>query len=115
MTAEDEERVREVIRAIPPGRVASYGLVAREAGLGRRARFVGRVLSRLPKGSDVPWHRVLRADGRVAFAPGSDHHRRQLAKLAREGVTVAGGRVDLGRHGWRATLDELLWGGGDRE
>ena len=115
MTAEDEERVRDVVRAIRPGQVASYGQVAREAGLGRRARFVGRVLSRLPEGSDVPWHRVLRADGRVAFAPGSDHYRRQLAKLAREGVAAAGGRVDVRRHGWRATLDELLWGARDRE
>lgn len=110
MTREDEERVRRVVSLIPPGRVATYGQVAREAGLGRRARFVGRVMARLPEGSDVPWYRVLCAGGRLAFAPDTESYRRQRARLEEEGVSFAGHRVDLGRHGWRVTLDELLWG-----
>lgn len=110
MPADAEELVRRVVRGIPTGRVATYGEVAREAGLGRRARFVGRVMARLPRGSEVPWHRVVRAGGHLAFEPGTDHYRRQRARLEREGVRFAGPRVDLGRHGWRASLDELLWG-----
>ena len=110
MTRDDEERVRRVVRAIPPGRVASYGQVAREAGLGRRARFVGRVMARLPAGSDVPWYRVLRAGGELAFVADSEGYRRQRALLEAEGVEFAGRRVNLGRFGWRASLDELLWG-----
>ena len=110
MTRDDEEKVRRTVRAIPPGRVATYGQVAKEAGLGRRARFVGRVMARLPEGSDVPWHRVVRAGGEFAFAEGSAHYRRQRELLAAEGVVFSGRRVDLEASGWRATLDELLWG-----
>ena len=50
-------RIWETVELIPPGRVASYGQVAEEAGLPGRARLVGRVLSLLPEGSPVPWHR----------------------------------------------------------
>jgi methylated-DNA-protein-cysteine methyltransferase-like protein len=110
VTRDDEERVRRVVREIPPGRVASYGQVAREAGLGRRARFVGRVMARLPAGSGVPWYRVLRAGGELAFAEGTEDYRRQRALLEAEGVEFSGRKVHLGRYGWRASLDELLWG-----
>lgn len=108
----DEARVLGVVSRIPPGRVSTYGQVAREAGLVRRARFVGRIMAGLPDGSEVPWHRVLRADGRLAFPPGSKSYRRQRKRLEQEGVVFSGARVDLDRYGWRATLDELLWGGG---
>lgn len=104
-----ETRVRRAVSAIPRGRVATYGEVAREAGLGRRARFVGRVMARLPPGSRVPWHRVLCAGGRLAFEPGSAAYLRQRARLEREGVRFKGDVVDLGQHGRRASLDELLW------
>lgn len=104
-----EARVLRVVGAIPAGRVATYGEVAREAGLGRRARFVGRVMARLPSGSPVPWHRVLCAGGRLAFAAGTAAYQRQRARLEEEGVAFRGDRVDLARSGWRASLDELLW------
>lgn len=107
---DDAEHVRRVVCEIPPGRVATYGQVAREAGLGRRARFVGRVMAGLPAGSEVPWHRVVCAGGRLAFAPDTESYRRQRARLEQEGVAFSGQRVDLRQHGWRATLDELLWG-----
>lgn len=110
MRPEDEKAVLAVVRSIPPGRVATYGQVAREAGLGRRARFVGRVMSRLPAGSDVPWHRVVRAGGEIAFPRDSEGRRRQRGLLEAEGVAFEGERVDMLRCGWRASLDELLWG-----
>jgi len=106
----DEEAVLAVVRSIPPGRVATYGQVAKEAGLGRRARFVGRVMARLPEGSDVPWHRVVRAGGEIAFPAGSEGRRRQRSRLDAEGVAFDGEKIDMLRCGWRASLDELLWG-----
>ena len=101
------------IAAIPWGRVASYGEIATRAGLPRRARLVGRVLHETPAGMKLPWHRVLRADGRIAFAPGSPEFREQVCRLAAEGVLSRNGRVDLGRHGWERNLDDFLWGPAD--
>lgn len=101
-----------VIGSIPPGRVASYGEIAQRAGLPGRARLVGRVLGDTPPGVELPWHRVLRADGRLAFPPGSRAFGEQVRRLAAEGVLVIHGRVDLARHGWERDLDGLLWGPG---
>jgi methylated-DNA-protein-cysteine methyltransferase related protein len=80
------ERVRAVVRAIPAGQVRSYGEVAEEAGL-RSARLVGRILA--VDGHDLPWHRVVRADGR--FAPHLATE--QAARLRVEGVLATDGRV----------------------
>jgi methylated-DNA-protein-cysteine methyltransferase-like protein len=102
----DERRARilAAVDSIPRGRVASYSTVAREAGLPRNARLVGRVLAELPRGTAIPWHRVLFADGRISPRPGAA---RQRALLAREGVRfTARARADLARHAWRPAPDE---------
>jgi methylated-DNA-protein-cysteine methyltransferase-like protein len=106
----DHAAICRTIAAIPWGRVASYGEIAARAGLPRRARMVGRVLRETPPGVELPWHRVLRADGRIAFAPGSRAFREQVRRLAAEGVLSRNGRVDLARHGWERDVDDLLWG-----
>ncbi|MCI1709460.1 MAG: MGMT family protein [Chiayiivirga sp.] len=108
--ASPEDRILAAIRAISPGHTSSYGEIARRAGLPRRARLVAKILS----GNDdptLPWHRVLRADGRIAFAPGSRGFREQCARLRREGVKVENGRVRLRASG--DGIDALLWGPGD--
>jgi len=60
------DRIYAVIKRIPRGRVATYGQIARLAGLGGQARQVGYALSALPEGNDVPWQRVINAKGRSA-------------------------------------------------
>jgi methylated-DNA-protein-cysteine methyltransferase-like protein len=100
--------ILRVIRAIPPGCVASYGEVAERAGLPRRARLVGRVLGEWAA-PDLPWFRVLRSNGRIAFEKGSQPFRKQVRLLAAEGVLVVGGRVDIAIHGWDRNLDAALW------
>ncbi len=99
-----------VVRAIPPGAVASYGWVAAQAGLPGRARLVGRVLGGLPADSGVPWHRVMRAGGRLAFPADSADAARQRRALEAEGVSLRGGRVPTAVLVGAATLDRLLWG-----
>jgi len=94
------ERIWQVVAMIPHGRVASYGQVSELAGLPRGARLVGRVLSRLPTGSRLPWHRVITASGRIAFPPRTQAHRRQAALLREEGIIVRAGKVSLSRYGW---------------
>ena len=101
-------RIVRVIRSIPEGCVASYGEIATRAGLPGRARLVGHVLgTALAEG--LPWHRVLRSDGRIAFPPGSRSFREQVRRLAAEGILVVRRKVDLAAHGWERNLDAVLW------
>jgi len=95
-------KVHDAVRGIPPGRVATYGGIARAVGLTGRARQVGYALAALPDGSDVPWHRVINARGEVsARAGGSGFERLQRVLLESEGVEFDDrGRVDLDRFGW---------------
>ena len=65
------QRIRETIREIPHGSVASYGQIAEIAGIPRGARQVGYALRHLPNGHDVPWYRVVQATGRIAFDKGT--------------------------------------------
>ena len=99
--ADLRQRILAVVRGVPRGRVASYGEIAWLAGRPRAARLVGRVLSELPPGSRVPWHRVVNAKGEIARGAGRrpDHGQRQ--RLEAEGVCFVGARVDLPRHGWK--------------
>ena len=88
------DRILAAIRAIPAGQVAGYGHVARRAGLPGRARLVARVL-RDHGDPDLPWPRVLRSDGRIAFPPASEGFAEQTQRLRAEGVDVRDGRVRI--------------------
>jgi len=102
------QRILEAIRAVPKGRVAGYGHIARRAGLPGRARLVARVL-RDHGDPDLPWHRILRSDGRIAFPEGSPVFREQAERLRADGVIVTRGRV---RMPVDDNLDAALWGPG---
>ena len=96
-----EQKIWQVVAAIPEGNVASYGQVADMAGLGRQARFVGRALGRLPAGHSIPWHRVLRSNGQIAFPEGTERRQLQTEKLRLEGVEVCNGRVKMRAFQWQ--------------
>ena len=100
-------RILAAVRAIPRGQVAGYGEVARLAGLPGRARLAARVLA-ANEDPALPWHRVLRADGRIAFPEGSPGWREQCRRLGAEGVRVENGRVRRARG--PADLDAAIWG-----
>ena len=96
-------RILRVVRAIPKGRVATYGQVARLAGLPGHARLVGYALHALRDGARVPWQRVINAKGEVSLRAEPAREGLQRAILEREGVRFdAKGRVDLARFRWRA-------------
>jgi len=88
------DRILAAIRAVPRGHVAGYGVVARRAGLPGRARMVARLLG-AHSGTCLPWHRILRSDGRIAFPPGSEGYLEQIRRLRAEGVEVRNGRVRM--------------------
>lgn len=94
------------LSAIPAGSVISYGALAARCGRPRGARWAARCLANLPSGHGLPWHRVLRADGRIAFPPGSAGYKQQSELLANEGVVVRNGRVQRSA----TSLDQLLFG-----
>jgi methylated-DNA-protein-cysteine methyltransferase related protein len=92
-------RIWRVVSSIPEGRVASYGAVAKQAGFPSQPRLAGYALHNLPEGIDIPWHRVINAQGRVSLGGETGVRQRQL--LESEGVVFVRDRVDLKKFGWR--------------
>ncbi|WP_243694089.1 MGMT family protein [Stenotrophomonas sp. ATCM1_4] len=107
--AAGHSRILQVIRDIPRGQVLGYGEVAAKAGLPCRARLVARLLGGNDD-PDLPWHRVLRSDGRIAMPEGSPGWREQSQRLRAEGVVVENGRVKRSKPA--RTMDEAIWGPG---
>ena len=85
--------VLDLVDAIPAGRVMTYGDIARHLGLGS-PRQVGQILAH--RGHEVPWHRVVMADGSPAPTQPSE----QLARLRADGTPLRGRRVALDRARW---------------
>jgi methylated-DNA-protein-cysteine methyltransferase-like protein len=99
-------RIHRVVSRIPKGRVATYGQIARLAGLRGQARLVGYAMHALPSGTRVPWQRVVNARGEISL-PGSSAIR-QRERLEREGVRFdARGRIDLDRFLWQPRTSQL--------
>jgi methylated-DNA-protein-cysteine methyltransferase-like protein len=99
MGRSDFERVYAVVRRIPRGKVATYGQTARLLDWPHGARTVGWALRALPPGSDVPWHRVVNAQGRISI----DDAARQRRLLEAEGIIFdKEGRIDLNRYRWNS-------------
>jgi methylated-DNA-protein-cysteine methyltransferase-like protein len=92
----------EKIRSIPRGKVSCYRDIALAAGMPNGARQVVRVLHSLSEKENLPWHRVIRADGSIALEPGAGLEL-QTALLRAEGIEVSeDGRVDMEKFGvWR--------------
>ena len=103
------QRIWATICDIPEGSVASYGQIAEIAGIPRGARQVGYALRHLPRGSEVPWFRVIQASGKIAFPRGSRPYREQAKRLQREDVVILNGKIDMQKYRWQPDLDELLW------
>jgi methylated-DNA-protein-cysteine methyltransferase-like protein len=95
-------RIYAVVSRIPKGRVATYGQVATLAGLPRHARLVGYAMHALPADSDVPWHRVVNAAGKISIrGDGLGHDELQAHLLRREGVRFVNGAIPLARFLWQ--------------
>jgi len=89
-------RVLRAIRALPSGKVSSYGAVARAAGWAGAARQVVQILRQVP---GLPWHRVVGSGGAIKL-PG-ESGAEQRFRLRMEGVTFRGSKVDMNRHEFR--------------
>ena len=102
--------VWHVVNGIPRGHVLTYGEVARLAGMSRAARRVSQAMRRAPRGMNLPWHRVINAQGKISIPEDSPGHQRQKELLELEGVVFLNGKIDLQRFGYQGALDQMLWG-----
>lgn len=95
---EETARIIKLIKSIPAGRVSSYRDIARAAGLPNGARQVVRLLHSLSQKENLPWHRVVRADGRIGLPEGNGRED-QIILLRNEGIEVSdSGRVDMSKY-----------------
>jgi len=97
------ERVQDLVRCIPRGKVATYGQLSRMIGRRLSPVGVGWAIRAAPEGS-IPWQRVVNAQGGISTD--GEHPGLQRAMLETEGVRFGpDGRVDLARHGWDPEAD----------
>lgn len=91
------QKVYDVVRTIPKGRVATYAGIAKAIGSPRAVRAVGTALGKNRNFKQVPCHRVVRSDGRIGqYVFGTD---KKVAILRKEGVEVNHNSVDLTQFG----------------
>ena len=94
------KKVLELIKAIPKGKVATYGLIAKLAGKPRGSRGVGWLLHSCTKSHKLPWQRVVKSTGQLSFPVLSTPYSLQKSMLEREGVLVLNSRVNLQKYLW---------------
>ncbi|MDM1753830.1 MGMT family protein [Acinetobacter towneri] len=94
--------ILNVVCLIPAGQVATYGQVARLAGLPKHARLVGYVLKHLSAEHTVPWHRVINAQGEISLSKlNAQGENIQILKLQAEGILVIAEKVNLKQYQWQ--------------
>lgn len=89
------EIIWQLIAAIPHGKVATYGQIAKLAGYPGHARYVGYTLRKLPKDTKLPWHRVVNAQGKISFPFASDAYVTQRDLLIKEGIEFTNCKLSL--------------------
>ena len=94
------ENIYKFIKQIPLGHIATYGQVAKLAGIPRQARQVGYALSAL-RNIEVPWHRVVNAKGEISQRSNSDYEKLQRTLLEEEGIVFnSDGKISLTSYRW---------------
>ncbi|TCH61194.1 MGMT family protein [Acinetobacter sp. ANC 4862] len=94
-------QILQVVALIPYGKVASYGQIAKMAGLPKHARLVGYVLKHLDADAKIPWHRVINSQGKISLSKLDDRGDNiQRLKLLEEGVMVIGDKINLKQYQW---------------
>lgn len=91
-----------VLSKIPSGRLVTYGQLAKMAGYPGAARAVGALLKQLPEGTQLPWHRVVAAGGRLSLPVNTHSGDEQRRRLTAEGVLISQDRVKLAHYQWQS-------------
>jgi len=92
------EKVIAILKKVPQGKVATYGQIAYLSGNRRAARHISRILYSMSERHQLPWHRIINAQGKIV-SPNSEN---QIKLLMAEGVAVnENNHVDLKIHQWQ--------------
>lgn len=94
-----------LIQSLPKGRVATYGQIALLAGNPKGARVVSWLLHACTNSHNLPWQRIINAQGKIAFRPSSTQYILQKNLLQEEGIIFVNERVDLQKYGWEGPLE----------
>ncbi len=98
----DLETVMELVTKIPQGKVATYGQIASLAGFPKHARQVGYLLARTPEEQQIPWHRVINAQGMISERRKHGYQDYQRLLLEQEGVKIGlHGKIKLKDYQWQ--------------
>jgi methylated-DNA-protein-cysteine methyltransferase-like protein len=90
----------KTVRRIPKGKVSTYGQIARIAGLGENARLVGYAMHNIPRGSNVPWHRVINSKGTISLPQKDGMYQLQKRLLQKEKIVFKKEKIDLKKYEW---------------
>lgn len=96
----------KTVAEVPRGGVATYGQIARLAGYPHHSRFVSKAMAAAPESMQLPWHRILNAQGRSSLV--GELQEQQRDRLAEEGIAFIAGKVDLKQNLWNPVLDGML-------
>lgn len=97
---ERKEAIYLALAQIPKGKVITYGNLAKLAGMPNGARLAGRLMCELPDKSNLPWHRVINAQGRLSLPVDSEGYREQLQRLQKDGIDINNGKIKLSIYGY---------------
>lgn len=95
-------KVIRLIHAVPRGRVATYGQIAKAAGKPHASRAVGWILHACARSYRLPWQRILNSKGAISFHPGTQEYATQKYLLRKEGVEFSSEHgLDLKIYQWK--------------
>ncbi len=96
----NREAIYLALMTVPRGKVITYGQLAALAGLPGAARLAGAVLSGLPENTELPWHRVINAQGKISLPADSAAYKKQRQRLHTEGVQMVNEKISLRIYGY---------------
>lgn len=100
--------ILQVVALIPYGKVATYGQIAKMAGLPKHARLVGRVLQQV-EDKYLPWHRVINSQGKISLSKlDAQGDNLQIIKLQAENIVVNAGKINLKLYQWDGEISKVV-------
>lgn len=100
--------ILQVVALIPYGKVATYGQIAKMAGLPKHARLVGRVLQQV-EDKYLPWHRVINSQGKISLSKlDAQGDNLQIVKLQAENIVVNAGKINLKLYQWDGEISKVV-------